>query len=142
MAHVRAQIRDAIATALATVGPTVSKSRGYDVATVPALVVYTFEENATVLSMGSPRTVRRDLSCGIEIVAEGKADTLDDTLDGYAALVEKALADNALGGLLKDIRLTRSEIVVNSDGDLPRGLIRMTYSVTYMVHEDDPETAR
>ncbi len=138
MAHIRAQIRDAVATAVAGVGLTVKKSRAYPTEN-DYLFVYTTSENSTRVSMS---TLERNLSVLIEFTARGPVDTIDDTLDGYAVLVETLMAASNLGGLVKDHVLQSTEIAFDGEGQKPVGLMRMTYDVLYFTDPANPETMR
>lgn len=142
MAHVRAQIRDAIATALAGVGPTVYKSRAYGINTRPAIAVYTKGERSD--RPATPNGVKiRELECIVEVITEGTVDTLDDTLDDYCATVEIALNQNKLGGLAKDMYLSGTEIAIETGNgvEIPQGMARLTFQATYGTAASDPETA-
>lgn len=141
MAHVRAQIRDAIATALAGATPTVRKSRAYAVQSYPIICVYAEQEFSEQGRMGGG-TVVRTLRITVEAAAQAPVDTLDDTLDGYAVEIETALGDNTLGGLVKTMYLSETEIAFDASGDKVLGLLRMTFTATYGTTKADPENTR
>jgi hypothetical protein len=147
MPHVRTQIRIAAAAALfglPTTGARVYPSRIWPLqpADLPALLVYTTSDDVDGehTTIGRPRKLTRDLSLVVEARAAAAAG-LDDTLDTIEAEVVAALAaDATLGGLAKDVVLTRSEIDLDA-AEQPAGTNRMTFTVTYRHREDDPNTA-
>ena len=85
--------------------------------------------------------VLRSATLMVEVIAEGAAEVLDDTLDAYAVLVEKALDQNTLGGIIKNMYLSDTELNIDGEGEIPQGVLTLTYNVTYGVHSSDPETA-
>ena len=66
---------------------------------------------------------------------------LEDTLDTISAEVETAVAaDPPLNGKAKDTFLSNTEISLTGEGDLPMGVIRMTWTVSYRTKTTLPET--
>lgn len=141
MAHIRSQIRDTVATALTSAGLTTKKSRAYAVGTFPMALVYAETENSDAPATSGGSMIRR-LVVTVEYVAVGRSDTLDDTLDDAAVVIETALADTNLGGLVKNIHLQNTNITFDPSGDEIVGLIRMSFSATYGTTAIDPETTR
>ncbi len=144
MAHVREQIRKAIATAvtgLATTGANVSSSRVYPHDTLPSLVVLV-DGDVVQTELGTmDRKQDRLLSVSVAARAKGTA-AVDDTLDTICAEVEAALAaDITLGGLAKDLWLSNTAIGFDGASDQPTGLATMSYSVEYRVAEGAPTVA-
>ena len=144
MSHARTQIRNAIFgildTAIANI--TIQKSRIYPIGSgkLPAILIYTRQENLQDSSLSKPRTQFRNLSLVIEVIAKANND-LDQTLDDLAVQIEEALfVDTSLGGLVKDTILQTTDIQYLDEGDKPHGVMVMTYTITYAVQETTPET--
>lgn len=148
MSHARQQIREAVAaavTGLATTGTSVKQSRIYplDDAKLPGLAVFTTEEavddEQSSISSGGITQTRN-----LDVVVEGYAkinDTLDDTLDTIAAEVETAIhADLTLGGLVKHIELTGTDITLAGEGEKMAGVVKLTFDAMYRVNITDPTT--
>lgn len=145
MAHVRKQIRDALATAvtgLATTGANVYTSRVYPIssASLPALLVYTKDESSEYLTVAKPRTILRTLSAVIDIYVKGNT-TYDDTIDSIAAEVETALSDVTLSGIAKDLMITGFATEFSGDPDQPVGTATLSIDVEYVTIENSPEVA-
>jgi hypothetical protein len=146
MAHVRKQIRDAVATTvtgLATTGANVYKGRFYPIngGKLPALCVYTTSEQSVVNVFGSGRGTDRELQLVVEVYARSKT-TVEDTLDQIAVEVEEAIAaDTDIGGLAKDIVYSSMEVDADADPEQTVAVARLIYAVTYRVAETDVETA-
>jgi len=142
MAHVRQQIREAIAnaiTGLLTTGDNVYQSRVYPHTSLPCLSVYTKEEEAEIDSINSPRSSRRELSIAIEIRAQQTSD-VDDKIDDISAEVEEVLgADSTVSGLAKDIRYDGVIIEFEDGGQQPTALATMNYTVIYRVLENNAQ---
>jgi hypothetical protein len=146
MSHVRKQIRDAVAaalTGLTTTGTNVFKGRYFSMQTpkLPALLVYTTNEDAELSIMGSSRGSDRVLSLVIEGYAISKT-IVEDTLDQIAVEVEEAMAsDYTLNGLTRDVRYTGYELDANADPEQTVAVIRLTFDIKYRVSAGDVETA-
>lgn len=143
--HAREQIREAVATivtGLATTGARVFKSRVYPLATanLPGLCVYTLNETSQPEIMRTPRRLVRDLTIMIEGYARA-ADDVDAALDDIAADVETAIGTDAtLGGMVRRVHLSQTEIVMTGDGDQPIAVVRMSFSAEYATYENAPAT--
>ena len=139
MAHVRAQIRDAVVTAVTGLGATVKTTRRYptNVVELPRIHVYTMSEDVV---RGSMTTQHRQLSLAVEIIATATEETLDDTLDNLAASVETALERNSLGGLVKSLWLTTTLVEADSSGASPVGGCRLTFLAEYHTINAAPTT--
>ena len=146
MAHVRKQIRDAVATTvtgLTTTSTRVYKGRFYPISgdKLPALCVYTLGETSLTNVMGSSRGTDRELELVVEAYARSKT-TVEDTLDQIAVEVEEAMAaDTFIGGLAKDVVYSSMEVDADADPEQTVAVARFNYTVTYRVAEDDVETA-
>jgi hypothetical protein len=146
MAHVRKQIRDAVATqltGLTTTDSNVYVNRLYPIAQskLPGLLVYTNSEASSKLDMHYPRLLERRL----EVVVEGVVKTtssIEDLLDTIAQEVEEAVyTDVTLGGLCKDVVLTSIETDFASEGDQPVGVVKLEFEAKYVVRENDLSVA-
>lgn len=137
MAHVRQQIRNALATVLDGLTTTGSNVFANRVAVLqedelPALVVTTNAEQIGVIDIHGgllERTMRVDIS------AKAKAiDNVDDVLDTIAEEVETVLLDpanNTLNGLCAGMMLVGFEVNLNEDLEMPVGELVMQFDVLY-----------
>lgn len=147
MAHVREQIRNRVATTLtglSTTGASVYKMRRYalDDSKLPALCIYTTEEQSGLVTVGS-RTLLRRLTVMVDALAVGASTAITDTLDTMCKEVEEALAaDFTLGGLVKSTILAGTDTDINADGEKALGTATMSFAVQYITSIDDVETAR
>ena len=78
----------------------------------------------------------------VEVLAKGVTDTLDDTLDDFAALIEAALAGETYSGLAIDTVLLSTETNLDTSGNLPVGVARLVFSVTYRTAANDATVAK
>ena len=145
MAHIRKQVRDAVAariTGLPTTGANVFKSRVDPLpdSSLPALRVYTIRDEAERLTQGTAPRVERQIQVVIEGVVKISTD-LEDALDLIGVEVEVALAGQDLGGLVEDFFLVEATKALSGEGEQQAGLLRMEFSATAHVAENDPETA-
>lgn len=144
--HVRQQIREVAATTLtglATTGSRVFQSRVYPLtdAQLPALVVYTNEEQAEVSAIGFPALLNRQLN--LQVIAKAKANAnLEDTLDTIIKEVETALnasvAANTFGGLAKQTDLSSIYIEMGAEAEKPIGQAVMSFTVQYKTQAHAP----
>lgn len=148
MAHVRKQIRDAVATLLSSgvtlVSGRVFASRVYPLAQakLPAVLVYTRSETSGLQTIGSAITSARSLSLSVDAYVRATT-TFDDDLDAICVQIEEAIAaDFRLGGLAKDAVLIGTEIDYNGDTEQPIAVARLTYTIRYVTTIGDVETAR
>ncbi|WP_299393277.1 hypothetical protein [Pelagibius sp.] len=145
--HMRKQIRDAAVAALTglpTTGSNVfpSRVREIPVERLPALAVYTLNEESERDAMGPPGTapLARVVELAVAAVAE-EAAGLDDRLDQICAEVEGVLGGTTFSGLVKGTVLEGTEVTIEGDKRQPLGVARMTLSVLYRTPEGDPTTA-
>lgn len=142
--HVRQQIRDAAAaalTGLTTSGARVFKSRLTVLAEseLPALRISTNNEQIVPASIGGVQD--RTLELKVECVARQSA-SLDDVLDTMTKEVEVALAAGyTLGGLVKGAELTRIEVDMSAEADMPTGQATMSFDVNYFTNSDAPDVS-
>jgi hypothetical protein len=146
-AHVRKQIREAIAgaiTGLTTTSTRVFQSRVHklEATDLPCLLVQTQSETVTAIEMTCPRKLERVLTVEVVAVAKGVAD-VDDTLDQISKEVEVALAMpvSALSGLAQGTDLTGVEIEMDGGSEQPVGKATLRYQVLYYTEENAPDVA-
>lgn len=136
MAHPRKLIRQAVAAQLAgqtAAGARVFRSRMVPLKRVelPAIAIYTPEEEADFETDSAPRELKRTLQLYIESAADGTGD-VDDVLDDLAEQIEAAMdADDTLDGNASSSVLTRTELDVDESTGRTVSVIRLTYAVTY-----------
>ena len=83
----------------------------------------------------------REMDVQIDIVVRA-TDTFDDDVDAIAVQVEESIgADIRLGGLVKDIVLTATQIEYDGDAERPIGVASLTFSTRYVTSIEDVETA-
>lgn len=145
MSHVRRQIREAAATALAglaTTGTRVFQSRLHPLrdADLPCLLVNTDDEAIEAENAVLNGELTRDLTLTVRGVAKVSAD-LDDVLDSIAEQVEPVLSVLALGGLAKRCALQRINVEMDDALEKPVGVITLAYQVTYFTTPGQPGTA-
>ncbi len=145
MTHAREQIRDAIASeliGLTTTRKNVFTSRVHPITDneLPCLLVFTRAEASTLITMGQPRRIERDLT--VMIVGCVKMNTAyDDKLDKIAVEVEQAIYNSAsLKATLHDIFLSDTEIELTGEAEKPVAMISMSYVAKYHTLENTPET--
>lgn len=146
MPHARQLIREAAAaqlTGLATTAGRVYAARVHPLgpAGIPAILVFTNQEQVISESEFAPREQRRTLELVIEGYARLSAD-VDDQLDQIASEIETAIAaDTTLGDTARDCELTSINTDLFGEGDQFMGLLTMTYSVLYFTTEGAPTVA-
>lgn len=147
MAHVRKTARAALAAqvaGLATTGSSVFASRVYTVApdALPCLLIYAREEASEIVTQGLPRALLRTTRFAVEAIAAANA-ALDDTLDQICTEVEVALGtDPTLGGTVRDLVLTETQVSLKGEGEQVYGSARMTFEAVTVTAENDPTTLR
>ena len=145
MSHVRRQIREAAATALAglaTTGSRVFQSRIHPLrdADLPCLLISTDDEQIEAENAVSGGELTRELVLTVRGVAKATAN-LDDTLDGIAEEVEPVLNGASLGGLVKRCTLERIRVEMDDTLEKPAGVIALEYRTTYFTSPALPGTA-
>ena len=145
MSHVRTQIRQAVVALLngnTEAGTRVFSSRVHplDDAKLPALLVYTPQENMGERSMQRPRTQQRQLQLAVEGYVKARGD-IDAEADSLALEVEQLIgADPTLSGLVKDITLDSTSTQLSGEGERPVAVITITFAALYCVKENAPQT--
>jgi hypothetical protein len=141
VAHVRQQIREAIAARLVAVPAPVYVSHLYPLDVLPAVVVHTPEEELgeEPRRMGVCRQRPRLLSVEIALRAQA-AEDLDATLDDLAVAVEAALAgDETLDGLCDALSYQGMRMESSTQVQPPVGLMRLAYLVEYQLDSGAPD---
>ena len=143
MAHVRAQVRDAVVTAVTGLGATVKATRQFstNAAELPRIHVYTTDERVDPQFASGLTTQGRVLSVSVEAITTGTEATLDDTLDDLCVSIETALESSKLGGIALNTTLTTTEIDVDATGKSPVGGARLTFEVIYRTIRGTPQIA-
>jgi hypothetical protein len=144
--HVKTQLRAAVVTlltGLSLTGLRVFKGRVYPVEDeeLPCLLIATPNEENEYLTMGYPRRVRNRITLSINALAKMN-DDLDDLLDSIVKEVRIAIAnDPTIGGLAKDAIIVGTDTGIHGDGERPRGMAAMLFSVDIHTKEDAPDIA-
>lgn len=145
--HVRHQIREAVAalvTGLTTTTTNVFQSRQHNIPEVdlPALVIYTTEEDSEAVTFGgSSPLLDRTLSLVIEGYVKVVTDA-DDQADTIAKEVEIAIAgDLRLGGLAQYIVLANTSVEYDGEADKNAALVTLTFEVLYRTRAATPDIA-
>jgi hypothetical protein len=144
--HIRAQIRNALKTALtglATTGDRVHINHTYNLKAteLPALIIRTPTETVELVGFDGPQIQRREMSITVEAVTASAA--LDTHLDQIGAEVESAVYS---AGLLNNrvktpLQLERVETGFDDLATPPMGFVRMTYSAVAMTQANNPQIA-
>ena len=87
------------------------------------------------------RAMNRQLTMQTEIYATATAETVDDELDRLAVEVEKVMEATLLNDLAQNIMLSATTVEIDSDGEIPVGIMTLTWTVMYRTIEGDPETS-
>lgn len=150
MAHVRQQIREAIAarlTGLTTTGANVFTSRVNpfleEGAQLPGLAIFTGDEEIIepdeTTEIG---TQHRMLETYVQGYAQALTADLEDTLDNIASEVEVAMFSDAfLGNLLIANELANTVIDIEPGATKPVGVVTLIFRMAYYTREGTPETA-
>jgi hypothetical protein len=139
--HPRTIIRQAVATRLSAnlpeVDSRINESRVNVHRTMPlfpgklpAVLIYTRDESIEREPNTDPGLRYRKLHLDIEIAASGKdaAEEVDALALGIESILEE---DETLGNMVEGIRLTRTEIEHDPDGEVPVTAARMSYEIMY-----------
>lgn len=135
MSHVRQQILDATAAALADLGG-VFKSRFYPVDPVelPVFLIYAGDEEIE----GDFTKEERRFQVIVEIVADGQ--WADETLHTSLAAVETRLT-GTLSSLVVQFAPVTITATTSVEGAKPIARLRITYEAMYRTSYTDPETS-
>ncbi len=140
--HIRNQIRDravTTCTGLTTTGSNVFQSAMITVESqsLPALLIYISSEDVSLdASMG---ILQREASLEIHGYVEAGTSVLD-TLDLISKEVETAIAgDRTLNSLVQDTYLQNTEIILDSEGARPVGIVQMSFFTSYRTDYASPD---
>lgn len=141
MTHARTQLRQAVVSLLTgntTAGNRVYSSRVYplDEPKLPALLVFTPQDDMEKPSMQRPRTQHRNLQLVIEGYVKARGD-IDVEADALALEVEELIgSDPTLSGLAKDAMIVSTTTQLSGEGDKPVAVVTLTFVVLYCVKEN------
>ncbi|MFO1081874.1 MAG: hypothetical protein U1E23_14745 [Reyranellaceae bacterium] len=149
MSHVRKQLRDAVAAAVAdlpTTGSKVFPGRTWPIedGQYPALLVYARGGPSRFDAMAGrdaeiPLERQEDIT--IEGVCRTRGEEPDETLDQIAAEVEAAMmTDDALAALVVRRELVQTDIATGANGEKRDGAVKLTYRLTCYTPAGDPGT--
>lgn len=131
-AHLRTQIRAALAAALAGIAPNVFVSRSARVSPeqMPAILVVTPGEDVTEGEAYAPLQYRRVVS--VDVVAMVKGEGLDDAADALGAQIEEAIVvAGLLGGVIeRPLQLERTRVSIDDEASPPVAELTMSYLAT------------
>lgn len=142
MKHARQKIREAVATILSGLSPTLYPSRVYPIVTLPAISIYANGERSQSENqvINTPRRYTRNLSLIVEIAVEAVTG-FDDLVDDYCAQIESAMAaDVTLNGSAVDSTMTGTLLTMDG-GDIPTAKAAITYDVWYRTTGANAETS-
>lgn len=138
MAHPRTLIRHAVVaqlTGATAAGARVFKARvvPFKQSELPAVAVYTPDEEVETSRSSAPRELERSLQLVIEGVTEsGAPSDVDDSADELALEIEAAIdSDTTLNGTATDVLLSRTESDSFAESGKNHGLVRLTFTVYY-----------
>ena len=144
-AHVRSQIRDALAGVLRnlpTTGARVFASRVYPLADadLPALLIFTDSETSATATFSGSGIQSRKLSLTVKAIAK-EAAGLDNLLDQMCMECEAAATAGSLEPLARSLELTGTTIALEGTAELPTGAATMTFDCEYFTARNAPDTA-
>jgi len=141
--HIKKAIRDEIVSILMNVTPAganVFASKVYPLTKqqLPAICVYTLNENIDHLTLGKPRRQERTIELGIDIFVRAN-DSYDDDIDAIQVVVEQVLY-NAKINSITQLDLTSTSLSLSNEGDQTTGRLAMTFDAYCHTIEGDAET--
>lgn len=134
MSHVRQQLRQQVATLLATSGYTVFSSRKYviDESELPCITVSTDGDKVDYLTEHAPAVQERTVPIRVDGYVK-QIDNSDDALDDISVAVEKLL------DALDNGEYAGCEISIGVLGNQPVGIVSMLYRIKVCTESDAPE---
>lgn len=144
--HIKTQLRDTAVTLLAGLsltGNRVFKGRVHALQDeeLPCLLIATPSEDIQYLTMDYPRRVESLVTLSVNAVTKNN-DELDDVLDTIEKETRAVLGSNpVLGGLAKDCTITGVTTGLHGEGEKPRGMTAMLFSVKIHTRENAPDVA-
>lgn len=135
--HKRQQVVDEITEQLNVIAElTVVSSRYYPIAKLPHCTVVVIRDDARHLQLD--KTVEHDLTLDLEIIVEGYAGAEDD-LSYMCEMVETRMTlDHTFGGIVRETRLTGTEIEYSGDGENRHAKATITYNIFYTTSFSNP----
>ena len=102
-------------------------------ADLPALCIYTQDEEIVVGAMGDPRVCHSTMTLIVDSCAQTSSN-LNEQLDQIGIEVQVTMAgDIDINNLVKDSYLSSVDISYSGEGTSPIGIIRHNYSVLYRI---------
>jgi hypothetical protein len=148
MTHVRQQLREQMVAEIAVIPDFVDSVSSTRILNLrkeqfPFCNVFAEGEESELRAMGAQggRILLRTVVLATEVYDIGTAEDIDNTLDGYAAELEKILGNSTLNDLAYDVTLSSTDFSFDADSDNPTGVITLFWSVQYQTTEGDPEVA-
>lgn len=143
MPHPRVTIRQEFVNRL--LGNTAAQRRVYDSRvyllegrSLPAIIVFSDHEDIVTDTISFPRSQSRTLRVTVQCYAKNN-DTVSTEIDNLVLEVEQLMmADNNLGGLVKDCRMESCDIALNNDSEKPVAVASLVFVVLYKVKENAP----
>lgn len=142
MAHARTQIRNAVKSLLSGI----SEFNGHvfsnrfsnlQISELPSANVFCLQESNAPGDIHG-LSIERTLQLGISI-KHAVTDNIDAVLDELAELVEVALdSQPTLGGLVRGLQLTATQIQINEDNAEAVGEALLQYQIIYFTQADNP----
>lgn len=141
MSHVRAQIRDALATlltGLTTTGSRVFKSRerALSASELPALLIHIDDEQIEHASIGRPRLQNRLAQGVVRVVSGVDGDT---EIDAAIEEIETALVAG-IDSVAHDARLVAISVERDAEASPPVTTATLVIEVEYRTREGAPDT--
>ncbi|WP_026618338.1 hypothetical protein M728_000382 [Ensifer sp. WSM1721] len=144
MAHIRSAIRTYVGDMIKGSGLVgarvhVARARPLGRNELTSAFVYTAAEQSEDLDTDG--TQGRRIRIKIDAVTKGEEAGRQDDLDGFALYVEQKFADDPhLGGLASATEYRSTDFGANADGEKVLQVMSITYEITALTLNSDPET--
>ena len=116
----------------------INRLQKLDDATLPAIIIFTKDEEIITTTISFPRTQDRLLKVTVECYAKGAG--AEGEVDQIAKQVEELILSNInLDGLVKNCKLESTEFIFNNDGQLPLSVTSLMFLVNYQTKENNAE---
>lgn len=147
MEHVRIKILNSLYDLLnnqtiATSNVYVNRLHKISTDEMPAILIYISNEDAMRDGVGFKQ--KRDLYISIELYStENNDNNIDLILNNLASQVEQILSNNRklTNNIALDTKYTGCDLSLNTDGERAIGILKMNYTITYRVLENDPNNS-
>ena len=115
---------------------------------LPAVNVYMGPEESEASTMGgkmgAPNMTQRLMFRTVPLMVEvyvAAVEQVDDVLDQAAVQIENVLGNTLLDGLAREITLIGTTPEIDANGEVPVGVLSMTWNVIYQTLEGQPEVS-